>query len=161
MDMATRSAIGRHIEEKLMAYWHDVDFHWGEQAAGHYTEDGIFDGKSVRYVGREQIAAFYAWRKSRGDRTNVHLVNNFFCTLESETKANVNWICLLYARDGAAPQPSAPPIAITLVKDVFVLDPASGEWLCAHRNWNSLFEGDVPTTRMSEEQMKQALAKGS
>lgn len=160
MDLATKSAIGRHIEEKLMAYWHDVDFNWGVNAAKHYTEDGIFDGANIRYVGREQIAAFYTWRKTRGERTNVHLVNNFFCTFESDTKANVHWLGVLYAHDGAAPQPSAPPIAITLVKDIFVKDEA-GEWLCAHRNWNSLFQGGIPTTKMSPEQMAETLSKES
>ena len=151
MDLNTASAVSRYIEDRLHAYWHDVDFNWGENAAGHYTEDGLFEAPTVRYEGREQIAAFYRWRKTRGARVNVHLVGNFSCTLVSDTEAAIIWICTLYARDGEAPQPSEAATAISRVEDRFLLQ--DGEWLCAHRKWITLFRGERPTTRLAPEEM--------
>ena len=67
---ATRE-IARQLHEKVVAYWHDVDFNWGRNASAHYTEDGVFLGSSVRYDGRAEIQEFYNWRLDRGERTNV------------------------------------------------------------------------------------------
>lgn len=120
MEQTEASIISRHIEEKLSAYWHDVDFNWGRNAGAHYTEDGVFEGTTIRYENRKEIETFYNWRQERGERVNVHLVGNFYSKLVSDSKAEVSWICTLFAHDGDAPQPSAPPIAISRVADIFV-----------------------------------------
>lgn len=151
MEPSRYSIISRHLEEKVVAYWHDVDFHWGANAAAHYTADGVFVSPQARYEGRAQIAEFYAWRKERGERVNVHLVSNFFVRSLTESRAEVDWICTLFAHDGPAPQPSAPPIAISRVEDVFVRE---GEaWLCQRRAWHTLFRGGAKTTALSPDEM--------
>ena len=43
MDKVERQAIARELHDKVIAYWHDVDFNWGRNAGEYYTEDGIFD----------------------------------------------------------------------------------------------------------------------
>jgi SnoaL-like protein len=157
MELTERSLISRHLEEKVIAYWHDVDFHWGQGAAAHYTEDGLFISPTTRYEGRPQIAEFYAWRRDRGGRVNVHLVGNFFLRTLSAERAEVDWICTLHASDGDAPQPSAPPIAISRVEDVFVL--VEGDWLCQRRSWHTLFKGETPTTALSADEMAQRMQR--
>lgn len=157
MDAATASAIARHLEERLIAYWHDVDFNWGENAAGYYTEDALFKSERSYYKGRDQIREFYAWRKERSERVNVHLVGNFWVKSLDENEALAHWICTLFAHDGAAPQVSAPPIAISRVEDVFVRD-GDGPWLCRERVWHSLFRGGVQTTALSKDEMAARIA---
>ncbi|WEX08102.1 nuclear transport factor 2 family protein [Chelativorans sp. AA-79] len=154
------SAIARHLEEKVIAYWHDVDFNWGRNAADHYTVDGVFVSPHARYEGREQIREFYAWRAERGARVNVHLVGNFHLRSLGENEAEVHWICTLYAHDGAAPQQSAPPVAISRVEDSFVRD-GDGPWLCRQRRWHTLFRSDIPTTRLNKEEMATRMGKTS
>jgi hypothetical protein len=157
MPATTHSIVSRQLEELVVAYWHDVDFHWGEKAAEHYTPDGLFVSAQARYEGRAQIAEFYGWRKERGERVNVHLVGNFFLKTLSENRAEVHWICTLFANDGPAPQPSAPPIAISRVEDIFVRD-AGGVWLCQQRSWHTLFRGEAKTTALTPDQMAARLA---
>jgi hypothetical protein len=157
MQPSDYSIVSRQLEEKVIAYWHDVDFHWGEKAAAHYMPDGLFISANARYEGRQQIAEFYAWRKERGERVNVHLVGNFYLKALTEDRAEVDWICTLFANDGPAPQPSAPPIAISRVEDVFVREPG-GDWLCQERRWHTLFRGEVKPTALTPEQMAARMA---
>ena len=39
MEPAKASAVSRHLEELVIAYWHEVDFNWGGNATAHYTAD--------------------------------------------------------------------------------------------------------------------------
>jgi hypothetical protein len=159
LENANYSTVSRHLEEKIIAYWHEVDFNWGLNAAEHYTLDGLFVSPNSRYEGRAQIAEFYAWRKDRGERVNVHLVGNFFLRKLTTTRADVSWICTLYACDGGAPQPSAHPVAISRVEDVFVL--LNGQWLCQERAWHTLFKSDVMTTALSPAEMADRMNRHS
>lgn len=159
MNQAEQRGIARNIQDDLMAYWHDVDFNWGLNAGAHYSEDAVFEGGSIYYDGRAEIEEFYAWRKERGARVNVHLVGNFKCQFESDTLAKVAWICTLYAHDGEVPQPTAAPISITRVEDVYIF--SNGQWLCKHRKWNALFRGGVPTTSLSAEELAKRKANKS
>jgi hypothetical protein len=63
---------------------------------------------------------------------------------------------VLYAHDGEAPQPSAPPIVTALVKDIYVRQ--DGDWLVARRTWHILFRGGVPGTLASREEIEKRLA---
>ncbi len=57
----------RDLEQKLIAYWHDVDFNWGRNAGSYYTEDAIFEGGAMApYNGRAEIEEFYAFRRDAG-----------------------------------------------------------------------------------------------
>lgn len=159
MEAAKASAVSRHLEELVIAYWHEVDFNWGRNATAHYTADAVFLSGQSRYEGREEIRQFYAWREERGARVNVHLVGNFHLKRLSESEAEVHWICTLFAHDGEAPQQAAPPIAISRVEDIFVRE--SGAWLCRKRHWHALFKGDTPTTRLSREEMAKRTGKSA
>jgi len=154
----TYSRLWRHLEEKVIAYWHDVDFNWGRNAAEHYTPDGVFVSANARYEGREQISEFYAWREQRGPRVCVHLVGNFHLKSLTQDTAEAEWICTLFARDGEAPQPVALPAAISRVEDSFVrVD--DGNWLCRRRRWHTLFRGDTPVTRLDREEMRKRMGQ--
>ena len=139
-----------HLHQKLVRYWHDVDFNWGRNAASYYTEDGVFDGGNV-YNGREEIEEFYAYRRDRGARVALHVVANFLCDADSDDHATATWVCMLYAHDGEAPQVTAPPINVSKVTDEYVK--VNGEWLCKHRKWKTLFKGGTAATILSPEEM--------
>ena len=145
-----RELIALHLHQKVVAYWHDVDFNWGRNATSYYTEDAIFDGGNV-YKGREEIEEFYAYRRDRGARVALHAVVNFHCDVTSETEATAVWICMLYAHDGEAPQATAPPINVSKVTDAYVK--VGDEWLCKHRKWKTLFKGGAAATILSPEEM--------
>jgi hypothetical protein len=158
MTTENADAVSRHLHKLVIAYWHDVDFNWGRNAADHYTVDGVFVAGQTSYEGRDQIRAFYAWREERGARVNVHLVGNFHLRRLIGNEAEVHWICTLFAHDGEAPQSSAVPTAISRVEDFF-LRGGDGQWLCRRRCWHTLFRGDTPTTRLGKEEMAKRIAK--
>jgi len=146
------------LHNKLIAYWHDVDFNWGRNAGSYYTEDAVFEtaASGNAYHGRAEIEAFYAFRQDRGARVNVHAVVNFTCAFERDRVLG-SWICVLYAHDGEPPQQSAPPIVTALVKDIYVQQ--GGEWLVERRTWHILFRGGVPGTQASRADIEKRLAR--
>ena len=157
MDTATQRDTLHNLHHKLVRYWHDVDFNWGLNAGGYYTDDAVFEGEGFAYTGRPEIEEFYAFRRDRGPRVVLHAVVNFSCTFESGTRANAAWVCMLYAHDGEPPQASAPPINVSLVRDVYVLQ--GGEWLVQRRSWSTLFQGGAPVTKLSRDAMEQRRAE--
>jgi hypothetical protein len=156
MDAATQRDTRHDLHDKLVRYWHDVDFNWGRNAAGYYCEDAVFEGEGFAYNGRGEIEEFYAFRRERGPRVVLHAVINFSCTFESDTRANAAWVCMLYGHDGEAPQASAPPINVSLVRDVYVCE--RSEWLVKRRLWRTLFEGGAPVTKLSRDALEQRRA---
>ena len=157
MDAATQRDTTHDLHQKLVRYWHDVDFDWGRGAANYYTQDAVFEGEGFAYNGRAEIEEFYAFRRDRGPRVVLHAVTNFSCTFDSDTRANAAWVCLLYAHDGEPPQASAPPINISLVRDVYVRE--RGEWLVQRRSWSTLFQGGAPVTKLSRDALEQRRAE--
>jgi hypothetical protein len=149
VDAATRRDTVHDLHEKLVRYWHDVDFNSAREAGGYYCADAVFEGEGFAYKGRAEIEEFYAYRRDRGPRVVLHAVVNFSCTLQNAARANAAWVCMLYAHDGEAPQPTAPPINVSLVRDLYVLE--QGEWLVKRRSWSTLFEGGVPVTKLSRD----------
>jgi hypothetical protein len=142
----------QELEIILMEYWHDVDTNWGRNAPEFFTEDGIFESNKNKYEGREKIRAFYQFRINRGPRVACHAVTNFRCILHSKTEATCNWFLHLYAMDGKPILPSNPPIQIAYMTDKCVKG-ADGKWLYKHRIFQSWFEGGVPTTSPSADQL--------
>jgi hypothetical protein len=153
MDAATERDTRLDLHDKLVRYWHDVDFNWGRSAGAHYTDDAVFEGPGFSYKGRAEIEEFYAFRRDRGPRVVLHAVVNFTCDFEGDAQASAAWVCMLYAHDGEAPQPTAPPINVSLVRDVYVRE--RGEWLVQRRTWSALFEGGAPVTKLSQADMEQ------
>lgn len=134
-----------------------MDFNWGRNAGGYYTEDAVFEGAGFAYNGRAEIEEFYAFRRERGPRVVLHAVINFDCTFEGESRASAAWVCMLYAHDGEPPQASAPPINVSLVRDECVRE--GGEWLVKRRSWSTLFQGGAPVTKLSRDAMDQRRAE--
>jgi hypothetical protein len=156
MDAAAERDTRLDLHDKLVRYWHDVDFNWGRNAGAYYTADAIFEGPGFAYKGRAEIEEFYAFRRDRGPRVVLHAVVKFDCTFASDTRAEGAWVCVLYAHDGQAPQPAAPPINVSLVRDVYVRE--RGEWLVQRRTWSALFEGGAPVTKLSQGDVQQRRA---
>lgn len=144
MDFEQRLRARQELEILLMDYWHEVDTNWGRNAHDYYTEDGIFQSTRASYHGRTKIKAFYQYRIDRGPRIAVHAVNNFRVELHSPTEATCTWYLLLYAMDGKPILPTNPPIQIAFMTDKCVK--IDGRWLYKHRNFETWFEGGVPTT---------------
>ncbi len=157
MDTATQRDTLHDLHQKLVRYWHDVDFNWGRNAGACYTEDAVFEGEGFAYTGRTEIEEFYAFRRDRGPRVVLHAVINFTCNFDGNARANAAWVCMLYAHDGETPQPSAPPINVSLVRDVYVRE--KGEWLVQRRSWSTLFQGGAPVTKLSRDAMEQRRAE--
>ncbi|MBX3564153.1 MAG: nuclear transport factor 2 family protein [Sphingomonas sp.] len=157
MSPAEKRDVIADLHHKLVAYWHDVDFNWGRNAAEYYTEDAIFEIRngSNPYHGRAEIRAFYTYRHDRGPRVVVHAISNFLCDFEDDARVRSSWICMIYAHDGEPPQVSAPPIAISRVDDILVLQ--DDDWLIERRTWNPLFRGGVKSTHASAEDIAKRL----
>ena len=139
-----------------MRYWHEVDFNWGRDAGAYYTADAVFEGEGFAYNGRAEIEQFYAYRRDRGPRVVLHAVTNFSCTFASDTRADAAWVCMLYAHDGEAPQPSARRSTSRSCATSTYTTTASG-WSSAAA-WSTLFQGGAPVTKLSREAMEQRLA---
>lgn len=155
MDTARERDTLHDLHQKLVRYWHDVDFNSGRSAGSYYAEDAVFEGEGFAYAGRAEIEEFYAFRRDRGPRVVLHAVINFSGAFESATRPTATWVCMLYAHDGEPPQASAPPINVSLVRDVYVHVHEGGEWLVKRRTWSTLFQGGAPVTKLSRDAMAQ------
>lgn len=134
------------IEAQLHDYWYDVDQNWGRNAASAYTDDAVFGGAAVTYTGRKEIAEFYQYRIDRNiPRIAVHTVSNFRVSFEGRNRAQSTWYLLAYAADGVPVLPTHPPVVIALISDQYQRQ-TDGPWLCAHRNFDVLFEGGTKPT---------------
>jgi hypothetical protein len=125
-------------------YWYDVDMRWGSRAHEFYVEDGAFSIGARHFHGREEIAAFYAWRKNRGARTARHTFTNARVSDVTDDRALFEAIMLLYAADGEPVHPAQPPIMIADVVNRYVR--VAGEWKLRSRTLRPLFEGGVGVT---------------
>jgi hypothetical protein len=152
MDAVAERELRLDLHDRLVRYWHDVDFNWGRNAGRYYTADAVFEGPGFAYRSRAEIEEFYAFRRDRGPRVVLHAVVNFTCDFETDSCANAVWVCVLYAHDGEAPQPTAPPINVSLVRDVYVRE--GNEWLVQRRTWSALFEGGAPVTKLSPDDLQ-------
>lgn len=142
-----RIAVTRELEMLLADYWHDVDTNWGQNAGSFYTEDAVFEASRSVYRGRAEIQAFYNYRLNRGPRVAMHVATNFRAIPQTPTRALSTWYLLLFAHDGVPIQSAAPPIQISLMKDLCVKG-EDGKWRYQHRKFEVWFQGGVPTTSM-------------
>ena len=55
IDPATRRDTVHDLHEKLVRYWHDVDFNSARSAGGYYCADAVFEGNGFAYTGRAEI----------------------------------------------------------------------------------------------------------
>src|ERR1700682_6285470 len=59
-----------------IAYWYDVDFNHGREAAEFYLNEGVFSIGGNVFSGRQRIRDFYRWREQRSATTTRHIVTN-------------------------------------------------------------------------------------
>lgn len=144
MDDAERRAIEADITRAIYDYWDEVDSRWGAKAHEMYTEDGQF-GKRI---GRDEIKAFYDWRKTRGDRSTFHLALNVKVDVESKDKATARYIMMLYGVDGVPPLPIKAPNTIYNAVEEFVRQPSG--WMLKSKMTYIVFEGEEPATIMPD-----------
>lgn len=45
--------ISYDLQQKLVDYWHDVDFDWSRNAGSYYTDDAVFGDPANTHGGRE------------------------------------------------------------------------------------------------------------
>jgi hypothetical protein len=128
-----------------IAFWHDVDSHWGRTAHEFFLEDGIYTTSHKVYRGRDAIRAFYTGRHDQGDRVARHLISNFHVTLQGADHTTAEWTMCLYVADGVPPLLSEPPILIGAVRDECRRD-ADGRWRYVSRTTTPLFKGSRPTS---------------
>lgn len=137
--------IRAELEQMLSDFWHEVDVNDGREAAGFYTEDGVFEASTYTYTGRDIIEKFYRYRQDRGPRVALHVVSNFRVDIEAADRATTHWYLTLYADDGEPVLPSAPPIQIGRSIDTCVKT-EDGRWRIQYRKFEIFFKGGVPTT---------------
>ncbi|WP_105429685.1 nuclear transport factor 2 family protein [Neorhizobium sp. T6_25] len=147
MDALAELTAKAEILSLVTGYWNEVDTNWGECAHMMFAEDGVFGAGPSAFLGREQIKAFYDWRRSRGDRVARHLINNPIISMESPDLATIKYIMTIYAVDGLPVLPIGAPNSISEVIEVVVRDGAGG-WKIQSKAFNHLFKGEEPTTTM-------------
>ena len=131
---STEAAVLHHCLWTMeCAYWEDVDFNAGRDAARFYSEDAVFDIGlgGARFEGRRAIADFYAGRHAQGPRTSLHRVHNFALLDWEAQSARTRAVVSLIAADGTAPQPSAVPLMITAAETRYTA--INGGWKIAAR----------------------------
>ena len=136
-------------------YWYSVDRDRGVGAERFYTDDGIFAIGDQVMRGHGEIAAFYDWRRSLGERTARHVVSNPRLAAASATGATFECIMQLYADDGVPVLPSRPAIMIADVRSECVQ--CDGRWLFATHVLTPVFIGGVAATVPSRAQLLAAM----
>ncbi|MEQ1406857.1 nuclear transport factor 2 family protein [Neorhizobium sp. Rsf11] len=146
MNALAEVAAKAEVLSLVTEYWNEVDTNWGARAHMMFAEDGVFGSGPSAFVGREQIKAFYDWRRGRGDRVARHLINNPMVSIESADRATIKYIMTIYAVDGVPVLPVNAPNSISEVLEVLVRG-AEG-WKIRSKTFTHLFKGNEPTTTM-------------
>ena len=91
-----------------VTYWYDVDFNEGRTAHEFFTPDGVKTVGHNRFVGRDEIRAFYEWRARQtrakavrqlgisGVKAVRHLITNLYVASSSERCATVQGIVIFH-----------------------------------------------------------------
>jgi hypothetical protein len=118
-----------------VTYWYDVDFNEGHTAHEFFTPDGVKTVGHNRFVGREEIRAFYEWRARQtrakavrqlgisGVKAVRHLITNLYVASSSERRATVQGIVIFH---GGLTYPSkrqsSPPMMVADLINECLLD---------------------------------------
>lgn len=145
--MTDNTTLKADLHDLVLRYWREVDERWGARAHEFFTPDGVFVSETTRLVGRNEIKAFYDWRRGRGDRVARHIVNNALVSVDGD-RATVGYLMTIYAADGVPVLPVTAPNLISDVTETLVR--VDGAWLIAEKKFSTLFKGEVPATVMPE-----------
>lgn len=127
------AAVQHYFWTMECAYWKDVDFNAGQNAAEFYCEDAVFDVglPGARFEGKVAIAKFYAGRRAQGRRTTLHIVNNFILMDWNASLARTHAIVSLIGADGEPPQQVDIAQLLTSAQTEYVN--VDGSWKVASR----------------------------
>jgi hypothetical protein len=128
------------LQRLAIAYWYDVDHRGGDGAPDFYVADGIFGLASRTFVGRDKIRAFYAWRKTAGERTTRHVVTNFMLIDAEEASASFTCIVSVFGAAGKPVLESKPPAMIADVAAACVRGD-DGAWRFRAQIMKTIFSG--------------------
>lgn len=135
--------IRQTVEDRLVAYWRDVDRFNASQALGYYTQDCIYQMVDHRMDGHAAIQRYYAHRDARGPRLVRHVLSNVYVEVRSANEAWLEGVLTVYAADGVPVLPSAPPIMVADAACDFVRE-GDGVWRMRLHRLSALFTGGVP-----------------
>jgi ketosteroid isomerase-like protein len=139
MDALQRAVIRSEIEALNAEFAYLIDHGLSEGVADLFTEDGSYGRASgERTTGRAALRKIYEMRAARGARTAAHVFTNLRLTIESETQARGVTFLVLFAEDGAAPQPAEVNL-VSEYEDVYRRGD-DGAWRYASRTVRRLFE---------------------
>ena len=117
--------------------WH-IDHHEGEQAAGLFAPDAVFERRGEALKGREAIRA--AFMKRPATVATRHFCSNLLLDVESATRIVGRSYFTLYRGDGA----SGLPLRLELPEFVGeyhdVFEQTDQGWRIAHRRAHAVFQ---------------------
>ncbi|MGW4912731.1 nuclear transport factor 2 family protein [Streptomyces sp. NPDC004270] len=132
------------IEALIAEFAWRIDHEEGRGVAELFTTTGVYALGGVGELnGRDQIAAFYDWRRSGGPRTSRHLFTNLHLeTLDLDAgRARGTCVLSLNAAHGEGPHPLSPVMIADYADEYQRAE--NGEWLFARRDVSVVF-GEVP-----------------
>lgn len=152
MDEMKRLLIEAQVNRAVVDYWDEVDSRWGANCHERFVDGGKFS----KMVGKEEIKAFYDWRRSRGERANFHLVLNMKVDVDSETSATARYVMMLYAKDGPKVHDMQLPNTISTAVEIF--ERVGDDWKIRSKMLDVVFRGPEPTTIMPDDILKKMRA---
>jgi ketosteroid isomerase-like protein len=131
------------VQDRLVAYWWDVDANDARAAPGFYTDDCVYDMCGHVMQGPAAVRDYYGFRAARGERLVRHVLTNLLARVEAPDRASVQGVLIVYAADGVPVLPSAPPILVADNHASWVRC-ADGVWRMRGHRIVPLFRGGVP-----------------
>ena len=127
------------LRQNAIDYWFCVDHQGGAGVSEMFVEDGVFHaGPGEPLVGREAIEAFYAWRRTRGERTSRHIITNFHAAFAGDREARTCCVMQLYGTDGKPPhEGTSAAMVADMIDDCVKGD--DGVWRFAKRDFVPLY----------------------
>jgi hypothetical protein len=107
-DLALWYALNRLITN----YWAEVDDNEGSDAHRFYLPDALYVVGENRFVGNDNIRAFYDRRRARGNATTRHLITNLRVFRDAANRSRMTGVMSLYRADGRPPINDARPLAM-------------------------------------------------
>ena len=140
------------IHQMEVEYWNEVELNGGCNSTDFFVEGGTFAIDDKVMNGKEEIAAFYRWRRSLGPRVTRHLISNMHIAADYENRATFKYVMQLFAGNGEPVLKSEPASLIADVTDECVK--VEGRWYIESRKFKSLFAGSTPATVPNRQQIE-------
>jgi hypothetical protein len=100
------------LNRLIIGYWDDVDRNGGSRAHEFYLPDALYSVGDNRFVGVDNIRAFYERRRERGNATTRHLINNLLVFPNGALRARMVGTMSLYRADGHPPIDESRPLSM-------------------------------------------------